>query len=400
MARKKNTRAAQGSGTIRKKTVTRNDKQYTYWEARYTEGVDPGTGKQIQRSITGKTQKEVTQKLKAITASIDAGTYTVPIKMTVGQWLDIWQNDYLGGVKTMTVLNYSQHIKNHIKPAIGAIKLNALNAHTIQGFYNDLGKPDDDKPGLSPKTVKNIHGVLHKALQQAVKIGYLSFNPADACELPRIERKEIKPLDSEDMGAFINAIQGHRFETLYLTMLFTGLRRGEACGLTWDCVNLDKGTILVNKQLQNIPGKRGAYRLISTKSGKSRTITVAASVVALLKKHRARQSEDRLKAGSLWQDGNYVFCNEVGEHLSPHTVYHNYKKIVASIGLPNARLHDLRHSFAVASIQAGDDLKTVQSNLGHATASFTLDVYGHVTQEMKQASADRMETFIKGVSDL
>lgn len=261
MARKKNTRAAQGSGTIRKKTVTRNEKQYTYWEARYTEGIDPGTGKQIQRSITGKTQKEVAQKLKAVTASMDAGTYTAPVKMTVGQWLDIWQHDYLGGVKTMTVLNYSQHIKNHIKPAIGAIKLNALNAHTIQGFYNDLGKPDGDMPGLSPKTVKNIHGVLHKALQQAVKIGYLSFNPADACELPRIERKEIKPLDNEDMGAFINAIQGHRFEALYLTMLFTGLRRGEACGLTWDCVNLDKGTILINKQLQNIPGKRGEYRL-------------------------------------------------------------------------------------------------------------------------------------------
>lgn len=202
------------------------------------------------------------------------------------------------------------------------------------------------------------------------------------------------------MAAFMKAAQGHRFETLYLTMLFTGLRRGEACGLTWDCVNLEKGTILVNKQLQNIPGKRGEYRLVSTKSSRSRTITVAASVVTLLKKHKAQQSANRLKAGSLWQEGNYVFCNEVGEHLSPHTVYHNYKRIVASIGLPDARLHDLRHSFAVASIQAGDDLKTVQSNLGHATATFTLDVYGHVTQEMKQASADRMETFIKGVSGL
>lgn len=229
---------------------------------------------------------------------------------------------------------------------------------------------------------------------------YLRFNPADACELPRIERKEIKPLDNENMGAFISAIQGHCFETLYLTMLFTGLRQGEACGLTWDCVNLDKGTILINKQLQNIPGKRGAYRLVSMKSGMSRTITIAASVAALLKKHKEQQNEDRLKAGSLWQNGNYVFCNEVGEHLSPHTVYHNYKKIVASIGLPDARLHDLRHSFAVASIQVGDDPKTVQSNLGHATATFTLDVYGHITQEIKQASADRMETFIKGVSKL
>ena len=400
LARKKNTRAAQGSGTIRKKTVTRKGKEYVYWEARYTEGIDPGTGKQIQRSITGKTQKEVAQKLKAITASIDAGTYTAPSKITVGEWMDTWQRDYLGGVKPMTVLNYSQHIKNHIKPAMGAIKLEALTAHAIQGFYNGLGKSDGDKPGLSAKTVKNVHGVLHKALQQAVKIGYLRFNPADACELPRIERKEIKPLDSEAMAAFIKAVQGHQFEAIYLTMLFTGLRRGEACGLTWDCVNLEKGTILVNKQLQNIPGQPGAFRLVSTKSSRSRTIAVAATVVTLLKKHKAQQSMDRLKAGSLWQDGNYVFCNGVGEHLSPHTLYHNYKRIVSAIGLPNARLHDLRHSFAVASIQAGDDLKTVQSNLGHATATFTLDVYGHVTQEMKEASAKRLETFIKGVSGL
>ncbi|MDE6591385.1 MAG: site-specific integrase [Oscillospiraceae bacterium] len=392
MARK-STRNAQGSGTIRQRPDGR-------WEARYTVGRDPGTGKQIQRSIYGSTQKEVRQKLAQAVTAIDDGTYTAPSKMTVGQWLDIWQRDYLGSVKPMTVLNYSQHIKNHIKPAMGAIKLEALNAHTIQGFYNSLGAERDGKPGLSPKTVKNIHGVLHKALQQAVKVGYLRFNPAEACELPRIERKEIKPLDDEDMGAFIEAVQGHRFEAVYLTMLFTGMRRGEVCGLTWDCVDLKRGTILINKQLQNISGKPGEFRLVSTKNSKGRTITAAASVVKLLKKHRAQQSESRLKAGSLWQDNGFVFCNEVGEHLSPSTVYHDYKRIVAAIGLPDARLHDLRHSYAVASLRAGDDIKTVQGNLGHHAAAFTLDVYGHVTEEMKQASADRMEEYIKGIANL
>ena len=101
-------RAAAGTGTIRKKTVTRSGKQYTYWEARYTEGVDPGTGKQIQRSITGKTQREVAEKLKAATASIDANTYTAPCKMTVGEWLEVWAADYLGGVKPFTVASYTE----------------------------------------------------------------------------------------------------------------------------------------------------------------------------------------------------------------------------------------------------------------------------------------------------
>ena len=138
--------------------------------------------------------------------------------------------------------------------------------------------------------------------------------------------------------------------------------------------------------------------MISTKNSKGRTITAAASVVELLKKHRAQQLRDRLKAGPLWQDNGFVFCNELGEHLSPNTVYHNYyKRLVASIGLPDARLHDLRHSYAVAALRAGDDIKTVQGNLGHHAAAFTLDVYGHVTEEMKQASADRMEQYIRNI---
>ena len=123
-------------GTIRQKTVTRNGKEYPYWEARYTVGFDPGTGKQIQRSITGKTQKEVAQKLKAATAALDTGTYAAPCKMTVGSWMDIWGTDYLGGVKPYTVADYTANIRNHIKPALGAVKLEALNTHTIQGFYN------------------------------------------------------------------------------------------------------------------------------------------------------------------------------------------------------------------------------------------------------------------------
>lgn len=393
-------KSAKGTGTIRKKTVTRSGKPYTYWESRITVGRDPGTGKQIQRSFTGKTQKEVREKMQAAAVEVNQGTYTAPSKLTVGQWLDIWQRDYLGSVKPKTVLNYSQNIKNHIRPAMGAIKLDALDTPTIQKLYNSLSAEKDGKPGLSPKTVKNVHGVLHKALQQAVKVGYIRFNPADACELPRMEKKEIKPLDDAAIAAFLQAIRGHRFEAVYLTMLFTGMRRGEVCGLTWDCVDLERGTILINKQLQNVAGKPGEFVLVSTKNSKGRTITAAASVVEVLKKHRTQQRLDQLRAGPMWQETGFVFCNEIGERLSPNTVYHNYKRLVASIGIPEARLHDLRHSYAVAALRAGDDIKTVQGNLGHHAAAFTLDVYGHVTEEMKKASADRMEQYIKGVSNL
>lgn len=386
-------KSASGGGSIRQRPDGR-------WEARFTVGRDPGTGKQIQRSVYGATQKEARQKLAQAVAEIDKGTYQAPSKLTVGQWLDVWQRDYLGGVKPRTVDSYKTTIKVHIRPALGAIRLEALTAPAVQGFYNGLGKPQGDRPALSPKTIKNVHGVLHKALQQAVKVGYIRFNPADACELPRIERKELKPLDDTAISAFLQAVRGHRFETLYIVTLFTGMREGEVLGLTWDSVDFDRGTITISKQLQKERGGSGAYRLVSPKNGKGRTITPAAAVMNILRQHRAAQIRQQLRVGPLWENSGLVFTNGVGHHLSAQTVYLHFKKLVAEIGRPDARFHDLRHSYAVAAIQSGDDIKTVQGNLGHATAAFTLDVYGHVTDQMQQASAARMDAFIKSVSGL
>lgn len=387
-------KSAKGSGTIRKKTVTRNGKEYTYWEARYTEGWDAGTGKQLQRSVTGKTQKEVAQKLKAVTAAIDAGTYAAPNKMTVGEWLNIWSTEYLGNVKPYTVVSYKGIIKNHLKPALGAVKLEALTTNTIQKFYNSLSSSESP---LSAKSIKNVHGVLHKALYQAILLGYIRFNPTEACVLPRIVKKEITPLDETQTAAFLKAIKGHRFETLFTVDLFTGLREGELLGLTWDCVDFERGVITVNKQLQREKKKQGKYVFAPLKNDKTRVVTLAPWVVQLLSKHKIKQDEQRKGIGEMWEESGFVFTDDLGHHLAIHTVYKDFKKIAAAIGKANARLHDLRHSYAVAAIRAGDDIKTVQGNLGHATASFTLDVYGHVTDQMKQQSAARMENYIQSI---
>lgn len=398
MPQKNSGRNAAGTGSIRKKTVTRDGKEYTYWEARYTEGYDPGTGKQIQRSVTGKTQKEVAQKLKAATAAIDAGTYIVPSKMTVGEWLDIWQQDYLGSVKPRTLDSYRTTVETYLKPAFGAVKLDALATHVIQRFYNSLQKGQGPRQPLSPKTIRNVHGVLHKALQQAVELGYLRSNPATACKLPRVEKTEIKPLDSEAIEKFLEAAKGHPYESVYIVTLFTGMREGEVLGLTWDCVDFDKGTITINKQLQKERRGTGAYHLVSPKNGKGRKITPAQTVMDILRAQRQKQSDWKRFVGEAWEDSDFVFTDQMGHHLSAQTVYLHFKKLAAKAGYPNARFHDLRHSYAVAALQSGDDIKTVQENLGHHTAAFTLDVYGHVTEQMKQDSANRMEQYIKRIS--
>ncbi len=234
-----------------------------------------------------------------------------------------------------------------------------------------------------------VHGIPDKA--------YLRFNPASVCALPRIEKKNIKPLNKEQSGAFLKAIKGSRFETLFTLDLFTGMREGEILGLMWECVDFTKGTIYIKQQLQRERTKNGKYYFAPLKNDKSRTITPAPWIMNLLKEHKNKQKSHRLAAGDTWQDSGLVFTDEIGGHFAIPTVYKHFKNAAAAIGCPSARFHDLRHSYTVAAIRSGDDIKTIQDNLGHATASFTLDIYGHVTDEMKKDSADRMEAYIKSV---
>ena len=400
--KKKNNKAASGMGTIRKKTVCKGNKEYEYWEARYTVGFDPGTGKQVQKSVSGKTQKEVAQKLKELTAALDAGTYIAPSKVTVGQWLDVWQQDYLVNVRPSTVTSYEATIRNHIKPRIGAIRLESLTTHDIQEFYNSLRTPSENRKALSAKTIKNIHGILHHALQQAMLNNYIRTNPSNSCVIPRATKKKVKPLNEYQIADFLKAIKGHKYESMFLVALFTGIRQGEVCGLQWGCVDFDDGTILIDKQLQSLRGKtRGdseKYSLVPTKNGKERTITAAPYVMELLWKTKQSQNANRKLWGKAFQENDLVFTDELGNRITPQALYRAFKIIVTELGMPMVRFHDLRHSYAVISLKSGDDVKTVQENLGHATSAFTLDVYGHVTEKMKKDSADRMQAFIKSVS--
>ena len=396
-------RAAQGSGTIRKKIVLRNGKEYTYWEARVTVGRDPGTGKQVQRSFSGKTQKEVREKMQAAAVAVNEGDYFEPSKMTIARWVEIWLQEYTGDKKYLTVKHYKAQCKTHIVPSLGAVKLSELTPPQVQTFYNGLRRD-----GLAAKSVRNIHGILTKCLSTAVQVGYLRSNPASMVTLPKVEKKEIHPLTDEQVKDFLRVSAGDEYEILLKVILFTGLRESEAIGLTWDCVDFKAGTVKVCKQLQKRPLADGGFTFAPLKNDKARTLKPAPFVIELLKHRKREQAAQRLKAGQLWQGWEtskkqknaLVFTTAIGGNLSPQTVYNHYKKLAVQIGAPDSRVHDLRHTFAVLSLQNGDDVKTVQGNLGHATAAFTLDVYGHVSERMKEDSAARMEGYIKSLKSL
>ena len=386
---RKTSRNAQGSGTIRQRSDGR-------WEARITIGRNAGTGKQIQKSIYGNSQNEVRKQLLELCVAVDNGLYIEPSKLTFNQWLDIWAAEYLGSVKESTAATYKQTINTKIKPYLGAVKLINLNAPTLQRYYNNLQKGIEGNKPLSPKTIKDTHGIIHKALQQAVAIGYIHSNPASVCTLPRITKPTMNYLDEKQSIAFLQAIKGHQHEILYAVTLFTGMRQGEVLGLTWDCIDFENGTIHIYRQYNIVNGE---YKFTTLKNDKPRTLTPAPFVMNLLLRQRSTQNAQRLKVGSAWLNKEcFVFTNELGNPIHRNAIYRNFKKLTGIISTKNLRFHDLRHSYAVAAIRSGDDIKSIQENMGHHSAAFTLDIYGHVSLQMKQASAERMEQYIKSLN--
>ena len=369
-------RNAKGNGSVRQRTDGK-------WEARCTIN-----GKRC--SFYGDKQSDVLKAMRQAQKNDDDGIYFEPTRLTYGQWLDTWLEEYVKvSNKPLTYETYKQRIESQIKPRLAKIKLTALNPTHLQSFYNYLYH--DAK--LQPKTIKNIHGIIHKSLNQAMKLRYIGYNSADACTLPRIEKKEIHPLTEEEMKAFMEAIrEGELLRDLFIVAMFTGMRKGEICGLSWSAVDFNRGTIIVRQQLCREKKKDGQHYIDRPKNDKARVITVAPFVLDILKNVRKEQMINRMHLGSEWKnEWDLVFTNGEGRYIQPQTAYKRFKSIAEKIGRPDARFHDLRHTYATNSLQEGDDIKTVQHNLGHATSSFTLDIYGHVSEKMKSDSADRTQ---------
>ena len=413
-------RRAKGSGTIRKRNVTRNGKEYTFWEAQVTIGTDSGTGKQKRKTFTGSTQKEVREKMQAAAVAVNENDYFEPSKLTVKQWFEIWLKDYCSDKKPLTIRQYESMAETHIYPALGGIKLSKLTSPQIQKFYNSLavdgktvkrknqktGKTETFKEPLSAKTIRNIHNIISMSLNTAISQGMMKDNPARRVTLPKVIKKEIQPLSEEQQKDFLKAIQEHSFKSIYTTILFTGLRESEACGLTWDCIDWKHGTMKVYRQLQRNPNNWSDFRFVPLKNSKTRTIKLSSYVLGILKQQQIKQLEQRFKAGEFWQGWQneaeretwFIFTNDTGRYLNSATVYENFKKIAAEIEIPQARLHDLRHTYALISLQGGDDYKTLQENLGHSSATTTLNVYAHVSEKMREESARRQQAYIESLA--
>ena len=389
MATKGQKRGTAGGGTIRQKGNS--------WEARITIGRDPGTGKQIQKSIYGKTKTEVRKKMTAALADIDKGLYVEPQKTTVKQWLDEWKMTYKGDKTENTMSKYESDIRLHILPKIGNVQLQALRPHHIQKMLNELA----DKH--SRKSLVCIKGVLSTALHQAYINGLIASNPCEKVTIPKAgnAKREIRPLTQNEINDFLSVIRESNYEDIIKVTLFTGMRMGEVSGLQWRNIDFENGIIIIDHQLKR---KRDAtYCFSETKTHMIRKIKPAPSVMSLLAQHKKRQAAQRLKAGNQWNEEPFddlVFVNEFGKFYGSNTLLHNVRKLAARVGVDGFTFHDLRHTFAVTSILAGDDIYTISKTLGHSSIKITLDTYSHYTDDLRNKASMNMENFMQGLSNL
>ena len=380
---------ANGEGSIRKRKDGR-------WEGRYTAGHDSETGKAIYKNVLGRSQAEVKEKLKQAIGETQALDVTKAGKYTVGEWMEVWFQDYAKiKVRPSSHQTYQGYIHNHIRPNIGDVPLEKLTSLDLQKFYKKLltqGRVDrveakGQPKGLSAKTVRNIHQILSSALKLAQEQRLILTNPAEGCALPRVEHQEMKTLTTVQLTSFFREARESGVFELYYLELATGLRRGELLGLKWEDVDLERGDLRVRRQVSRINGEVVEAPL-KTKNA-YRTLPLAEDTVGVLK-------EQRKKVGN----SPWVFPSPNGGPISPDSVLHMLHRVLKRAGLPKVRFHDLRHTFATLALQNGVDVKTVSGMLGHFSAGFTLDTYAHITSAAQRQAAKTMGNVLAGTIEV
>lgn len=305
---------------------------------------------------------------------------------TVADWTVCWLLHYCSGIKESTKMEYEKVVQQHINRVLGKVLLTELSHEDVQLFINSLNMGIGIDNKLSPKSIKNIHGTLHICLKVAVDFGYINANPADKIILPKKNTPETVHLEPEILHDFFGAIKNHPKRLLFIVSIFTGMREGEIIAFTWDCVRFDTGDICLYRQLSK-KNPDHEYRFTSLKNSRARTIHPAPFVMNLLKEQYSMIQPDK---------SDFVFKNAEGNHYTHAALYNAFQRVMKRLPYKqHVRFHDLRHTYAVLSLLAGDDIKTLQLNLGHYSAAFTLDVYGHRSNTLMRESAEKMEKLIQ-----
>jgi integrase len=359
-----------------------------------------GTGQRVRKWHSGfATKREAERARVELLSRLDRGTYVPPTKLTLGVFLsEEWLPAKRATVKTTTLASYEMHVHKHIVPRLGTVTLAALGAAQLNAFYADLLSTGrrDGRGGLSPTTVHLIHATVHKALADAVRWGRLARNPADQSDPPRPMQPEMSVWSPEQLRTFIESVRSDRLFAAWLLAATTGMRRGELLGLRWTDVDLEVGEAAV-RQIRTVARYQAITSRPKTDKG-ARTVALDAATVAALRAHRIAQLEERLAAGSAYDDTGLVFTQPDGSAIHPERLSRWFGQHCRRSGLPRVRLHDVRHSYVTALISAGVPLKVVSERVGHASPMVTMAIYQHVLPGDDRAAAELGARAILGTS--
>ena len=327
----------------------------------------------------GKKQSEVIAKLDEAANDLRRGMLAVGSNTTLQEYLENWlENVHKPTIRLSTYLNYRKLLKNYLVPGLGKIKIHRLTPQQVQAFYSQKMSQ-----GLAPKTVNNIHGVLHKALNNAVMWNILPRNVCDAVTPPRIPRKEKNVLTKQQAHTLLEEVRAHRLEALLTLAITTGIREGELLALHWQDIHFEDGSLQVKRAVSYLKGYGYVESEPKTAKGR-RMIKLPVFVVDILTRHKVQQEEQRRQVGSAWIETDLVFTNAQGYFYSASTLRKVFLRFLVSIGLPHMRFHDLRHSAATILLAMKVHPKIVQEILGHSQIAMTLDVYSHALPSMQE----------------
>lgn len=343
-------------------------------------------GKRRQKAFAFRgTKSEAEAYLAEKITEIERGLYVDPKRQILSDYLIDWLSSSESSLAVTTHERYDRLLIQHIIPHIGSVRMSKLTPQTVQGLYTKLAadgsRLDGKSGGLSAKTILQVHRILHKAFEVAMRWGILARNPADACMPPKLERSERSVLSAEDIGKLLKASLGGPYYLPILLAVSSGMRRGEILGLTWGDIDLEKGTVSVRRSLAQT-SKGLSFK--SPKSGRSRTLALPEFAVEALRKVAATE------------DQKLLVCRQSdGKPMKPDSFSSNWRSVrdTAKVN-PEVTFHDLRHSHATLLLASGTHLKVLSSRLGHSTISITADTYAHCLPSMDEDAAKSLNVML------
>ncbi len=354
-------------------------------------------GQRRQKSRGGfKTRKDAERAFAELRDEVRRGAYVEPSKLSLNRFLEEeWFPSIGASVRATTLRNYGDLYEAYVKPTLGRTQLVNITPARLNGYYTELlasGRRASDG-GLSPKTVRNVHSMLHKALTDAVRWGHLSRNPVSLAAPPKPARPEMKVWSPEQLRIFVEFTRNDRLAAAWLLFVTTGMRRGEVLGLAWENVDFVNARLAVVQSLNVV--NYHDVRLVQPKTAKGRrSIALDPSTIAALQAHRVQQLEERLQWGEAWFPSDLMFTRENGTTIHPQRMTSWFEQLARDAALPKIRLHDLRHSYATAALAAGVPAKVMSERLGHASVMITLDTYSHILPSMQEDAANSVAKLI------